>query len=131
MEDVYVRKFVDYSSKYGLGYLLSNNSTGVYFNDSTKIIYNSKKKYFEYMEKKGNDKIDQMSCHTFEDYPKELTKKVTLLQNFMSYLENLQKNREVESNDLDNRNSNQPMVYVKKWVKTRHALLFRLSNKIV
>lgn len=23
------------------------------------------------------------------------------------------------------------MVYVKKWVKTRHALLFRLSNKIV
>ena len=23
------------------------------------------------------------------------------------------------------------MVYVKKWIKTRHAIMFRLSNKIV
>jgi polo-like kinase 1 len=44
IDDIHVKKFVDYSSKYGLGYLLSNNSTGVYFNDSTKIIFNPKKK---------------------------------------------------------------------------------------
>jgi len=36
--DVWVRKWVDYSSKYGLGYLLSNGDVGVFFNDSTKII---------------------------------------------------------------------------------------------
>lgn len=36
--EVWVKKWVDYSSKYGLGYLLSNNATGVFFNDSTKII---------------------------------------------------------------------------------------------
>lgn len=36
--DVWVKKWVDYSSKYGLGYLLSNNQTGVFFNDSTKVI---------------------------------------------------------------------------------------------
>ena len=24
-----------------------------------------------------------------------------------------------------------PLVYVKKWMKTRHAIMFRLSNKIV
>ena len=24
-----------------------------------------------------------------------------------------------------------PLVYLKKWMKTRHAILFRLSNKIV
>ena len=35
---VWVKKWVDYSSKYGLGYLLSNVSTGVFFNDSTKIV---------------------------------------------------------------------------------------------
>ena len=66
---------------------MSNNSTGVYFNDSTKIIYNPKRKYdylvvfryFEYMEKGANDKLDHMVSHTFDDYPKELTKKVTLL----------------------------------------------------
>lgn len=36
--EVHVKKWVDYSTKYGLGYLLSDGSTGVYFNDSTKII---------------------------------------------------------------------------------------------
>ncbi len=34
---VFVKKWVDYSSKYGLGYLLSDGSTGIYFNDSTKM----------------------------------------------------------------------------------------------
>ncbi len=37
---------MDYSAKYGLGYLLSDGSTGVYFNDSTKIILDSKGLYF-------------------------------------------------------------------------------------
>lgn len=35
---IFVKKWVDYSSKYGLGYLLSDGSTGIYFNDSSKII---------------------------------------------------------------------------------------------
>ena len=37
--DVHVLEYVDYSSKYGIGYLLSNNTFGVFFNDSTKIIF--------------------------------------------------------------------------------------------
>ena len=37
MNDIWITKWVDYSSKYGLGYLLMNGATGVYFNDSTKI----------------------------------------------------------------------------------------------
>jgi polo-like kinase 1 len=42
-------KWVDYSSKYGMGYLLSNDSTGVYYNDSTKLILDPKTTYLEYM----------------------------------------------------------------------------------
>jgi polo-like kinase 1 len=34
---IFVKKWVDYSSKYGLGYLLSDGSTGIYFNDATKM----------------------------------------------------------------------------------------------
>ena len=41
-QEIYVKKWVDYSSKYGLGYLLSNGSSGVFFNDSTKIILDNK-----------------------------------------------------------------------------------------
>lgn len=40
--EIWVKKWVDYSSKYGLGYLLSNGLTGVFFNDSTKIILDPK-----------------------------------------------------------------------------------------
>ena len=49
--EVFVKKWVDYSSKYGLGYLLSNGCTGVFFNDSTKIVSHPKNLYFEYMER--------------------------------------------------------------------------------
>jgi len=35
---VYVQKWIDYSSKYGLGYLLSNKVIGIYFNDNTKML---------------------------------------------------------------------------------------------
>lgn len=38
IDTTFVKKWVDYSSKYGLGYLLSDRSTGIYFNDSSKIV---------------------------------------------------------------------------------------------
>jgi polo-like kinase 1 len=38
LPSVWVQKWIDYSSKYGLGYLLSDNTAGVFFNDSTKIV---------------------------------------------------------------------------------------------
>ena len=36
--NITVKKWIDYSSKYGIGYTLSNNMIGVYFNDSTKML---------------------------------------------------------------------------------------------
>lgn len=52
-------------------------------------------------------------------------KKVTLLQHFRNYLYN--------ENKTENETGNFPpgYVYVKKWMKTKHAIMFRLSNKIV
>lgn len=47
--EIHVKKWVDYSTKYGLGYLLSDGSTGVYFNDSTKIIMDKNGENFEYI----------------------------------------------------------------------------------
>jgi polo-like kinase 1 len=49
----WVKKWVDYSSKYGLGYLLSNAATGVFFNDSTKIIIDPNWYTFYYYERKA------------------------------------------------------------------------------
>ena len=38
---IWVKKWADYSSKYGLGYILSNGCPGIFFNDATKIILDS------------------------------------------------------------------------------------------
>jgi len=61
---VWVTKWVDYSSKYGLGYLLSDFSAGVFFNDSTKVVDEPKGMTFFYYERKAisaNEKQDVMS----------------------------------------------------------------------
>jgi polo-like kinase 1 len=150
--DTWVKKWVDYSSKYGLGYLLSNGSTGVFFNDSSKIVLEPKGVNFNYIERRVSDKQEIVSSHSLSDYPKELQKKVTLLQHFKSYLEgdNSSTNKEIQLNMKDNNFSsknqfgvdeeiksidpnkkNTPFIYVKKWMRTRHAIMFRLSNKIV
>ena len=89
--EVWVKKWVDYSTKYGLGYYLSNEATGVFFNDSTKIVLDPNGHDFDYMERRSSDRQDVGSQHTLTEYPKELQKKVTLLQHFWSYLEGNEK----------------------------------------
>ena len=44
---------MDYSSKYGLGYLLSDGGVGVYFNDSTKISASPDGQEFQYIHRVG------------------------------------------------------------------------------
>jgi hypothetical protein len=54
--EVWVKKWVDYSSKYGLGYYLSNEVTGVFFNDSTKIVLDPNGYHFDYYERRSSDR---------------------------------------------------------------------------
>lgn len=86
--DIYVIDYVDYSSKYGVGYFLSNNTFGVFFNDSTKIIYDPYQESIEYINKKSSGTSDRNEKFALKDYPSHLKKKVTLLQHFQGYLEN-------------------------------------------
>ena len=61
------------------------------------------------------------------------------MQHFRSYLEGTEKpdkNKEEEEKKKENPDPVPPrslenVVYVKKWMRTRHAIMFRLSNKIV
>jgi polo-like kinase 1 len=123
-----VKKWVDYSTKYGLGYLLSDGSTGVYFNDSTKIIVDRNGENFEYIEKRQGEKADTITAYRLSDYPpeRELQKKVTLLQHFKNYLY-----AETKFEGEKTAAGEGGYCYVKKWMKTKHAIMFRLSNKIV
>ena len=152
----WVVRYVDYTSKYGLGFLLNTGCTGVYFNDSTKIIMSSDGQIFQYIERKRktDTKTSEQSCETYymNQYPQELHKKVTLLKHFGNYLIEQEKQDKPSKPEIKsglfkmsemprdciissgNRSSpidTTPMIFLKKFVRTRHAILFRLSNKTV
>mmetsp|Transcript_55415 Transcript_55415/g.161801 ORF Transcript_55415/g.161801 Transcript_55415/m.161801 type:complete len:910 (+) Transcript_55415:29-2758(+) len=142
MPELWVVKWVDYSSKYGVGYILSDGSIGVYFNDSTKIVLTPEGHQFEYVTRRTQEKPEVRTTHTFEDYPEDLKKKVTLLRHFKNYMhaDVLEKKDGAtvgESSLPTSHQKPQPsyepgqVPYVKKWTRNKHAIMFQLSNKIV
>jgi polo-like kinase 1 len=70
--EIWVKKWVDYSSKYGLGYILTSGATGVYYNDSTKVVLDPGGDGFSYLERHGSDRNEASTRYTLTDYPKEL-----------------------------------------------------------
>ncbi|KAL3921584.1 MAG: hypothetical protein SGARI_006644, partial [Bacillariaceae sp.] len=130
----WVSRYVDYTSKYGLGYLLNDGSSGVYFNDSTKTVLEAKGDGFQYIERKKSGSESPrgrellVSTHTLSQYPDALNKKVTLLKHFRNYLLEQQQKSD-DSDALTDVNGGHEMVYLKKWVRTKHAIFFRLSDQ--
>jgi polo-like kinase 1 len=118
---IFVRKWVE-SEKYGLGYVLSDDNVGVYCNDKTKIIYKPNGINFIYIENKTH------TSHLFtEELNKDLKEKVNLLKNFKGYLFEETKD-ETKDYVLEGGINIRQFIYVKKFVRTKHAILFRLSN---
>lgn len=127
--DTYVVEYVDYSSKYGVGYVLTNGTYGVFYNDSTKIIFDPCTESIEYVNKKSGEKAGRIEKFYSKEYPPHLKKKMTLLQHFTGYLEkNIHSKKHLirEYTDEEDRG-----IIVKKWLRTKHAIIFRLSNKLV
>ena len=94
---------------------MSNGRVGVYFNDATKAICFGNE--FHYIHRSGKQKVERVEAVSFQRPPERLAKKAKLLEKFNEYLGKLplQKNSEV--------------IYVKKWLTTAHAVIFRLNNK--
>lgn len=196
---VWVVRYVDYTSKYGLGFLFNTGSAGVYFNDSTKIVLSADGTVFQYTERRRRDSSTgsehSSQKHLISSYPPELQKKVTLLKHFRNYLVDQQKNSTRTSAETDDGTQGNPglirdgvvsegactsvkfgqsstryngveennrqlqyhgsssgvpvsplgmqlgdeegeeeemdMPFLKKWVRTKHAILFRISNRTV
>jgi len=132
---VFVVKHCDYSKKYGIGYILSNGVTGIFFNDSTKITLHRDKQTVTYM-----DHNNQAQFCSFNNFPNELSKKMKLLQYFDKFL---WKTKESENEEIAklasklstkyrlNKNRNEDRIYVRKWLKEKYAMLFRLTNNTV
>jgi len=153
--DVFLIKWIDLSSKYGLGYQLTNGSFGIYFNDCTTLILASDEIHVEYLSyhtgshrtKIHRDKFSISTC------PMELHKKMKLLFDFRNYmkqnlhsnltnsaalkdqpvLEAMMKNLQLSQTLNQNQEQKPPshLHFLTKFLRTKHATFFRMSNGLV
>uniref|UniRef100_UPI00358F74AD serine/threonine-protein kinase PLK1 isoform X2 n=1 Tax=Myxine glutinosa TaxID=7769 RepID=UPI00358F74AD len=119
---LWVSKWVDYSDKYGLGYSLCDNSVGVLFNDSSRLILYPDGEQLQYIDRDLSEVYYSLS-----NFPQTIVKKVTLLKYFRNYM----------SEHLLKAGANIPMregdelarlPYLKNWFRTRNAIVLHLNN---
>ncbi|XP_074697540.1 serine/threonine-protein kinase PLK1 [Strix aluco] len=121
----WVSKWVDYSDKYGLGYQLCDNSVGVLFNDSTRLIMYSDGDNLQYIEQNSTE-----SFFTVRSYPSALNKKITLLKYFRNYMSEhlLKAGANITPREGDELAR---LPYLCTWFRTRSAIVLHLSNGTV
>ena len=127
-DNIVVLKFIDLSSKCGIGYILSNGDIGAYFNDKTKLILIKNTLNIIYIDSKENMiKID------FDDKNYiniDIIKKIKVLSFFKKkFVKNKRNKNDFNLNPLYDKQTVD--VYVIKWAKTKKASFFLLSNKEV
>ena len=129
---LYLDKWVDYSSKYGLAYLLSDGRVGVYFNDSTRAVLLGSSKdcsRFLYFERKagGDVAVEYDMDDDSSDWSAPLVKKVTLIRHFQKYL--VQHITQLPTaGPSAGSEARSGRAHVRRWTRTKHAILFRLSS---
>uniref|UniRef100_A0AC35TR05 Serine/threonine-protein kinase PLK n=1 Tax=Rhabditophanes sp. KR3021 TaxID=114890 RepID=A0AC35TR05_9BILA len=117
----FISKWVDYSDKYGLGYQLSDNSVGVLFNDSTKLVLDAAGEQIQYCERDNAEHY-----FTMRDYPTSLEKKVTLLKYFRRYMrEHLVRAGATTVKEGD---EIARLPVLRTWFRTKAAIVLHLTN---
>ncbi|CAG5113749.1 Oidioi.mRNA.OKI2018_I69.chr2.g7839.t1.cds [Oikopleura dioica] len=118
----WISKWVDYSDKYGIGFMLCDNSVGVLFNDATRAMLHANANNMQYL-----DKEFQESFFTKNDFPQAVKKKVSLIDYFRKYMnEHLLKAGAAAAPKEGDELSRLP--YLRTWFRTRTAICLWLSN---
>ena len=117
--EVWVISWIDYSRKYGLGYLMSNSSVGAIFNDDTHIMAEPGFINLRYISG------EQVFNYKIDEYPSDLYKKVMLLHLFKKLFGMPEKSFNFRNS------SSSSLIFLKKWSAAPHAYVFRITNKIV
>lgn len=138
---VWLTEYADFSAKYGLPYTLSWGHIGVHFNDATKMVWDPETDVVEYISRQkngtGGPTPELRQSFHMAQFPESLTKKVTLIKYFRSYLAKAKGRKEgvevvvCSEGPRSIKPPDAPFVYVKRWLRTKHAVIFRLSNKSV
>lgn len=117
----WVSKWVDYSDKYGFGYQLCDESVGVMFNDTTKLILLPNAINVHYVDKDGVEEY-----FSVDNYPKIYDKKMKLLSYFSRYMREHLLNAGGNINRETDSLSRIP--YMRQWVRSTSGVLMQLNN---
>ncbi|XP_065184611.1 serine/threonine-protein kinase PLK1-like [Sycon ciliatum] len=120
----WIGKWVDYSDKYGFGYSLCDGSSGVLFNDGSRMMMAADSINVQYLEGKKAE-----AFFTAEDYPSSLQKKMTLLKYFRSYM--TQHLLRAGGSRAPDRYENGRLPMLQTWFRTKNAIVLQLSNGIL
>lgn len=128
----FVKRWVDYTKKHGIGFHLSDQTCGVFLNDGTKILQQINQPTWQLILREN--KKDKIQNYDEAYVPEKQTSNYELLKNFNKYL--LKNEGQVKNSKLGSCPHYKPpqskeLVYVKKWRKTSEATFFVLSNAMI
>lgn len=127
---IFVVSWLDYCTKYGMGFAMSDGTVSVHFNDTSSLVLAPGKSHIEYISYAPEDKTQQYRRnYAAEAYPSELKTKVYLLNQFENYILNKLLG-DYPYNWVDH-DKTRNMVYVEKYLRMKHVILFRLSNGLL
>jgi len=129
---IFVCQWLDYTRKYGIGYLLSNNQVGVYFNDFTKILLDVETHEIAYVGNRLATNTKKTKAPPVEEcqvneYPEHLRKKVTLSMHFANHF----KMKILEKPKTRRKKKKEERVFVEQCLRTSSAMVFRMTNNSV
>eukprot|EP00834_Sanchytrium_tribonematis_P004671 NODE_243_length_11887_cov_0.520699.p1 type:complete len:622 gc:universal NODE_243_length_11887_cov_0.520699:5572-7437(+) len=138
LPSIFIIKWIDYSNKIGLSYELTNGIVGILFNDLNSILINSNNTQLCQLELTSHQGQSQMHImeHSVNELDGYLLKRYKMVMEFKKYMathlsgqlkwtgsqQNGFNEQSGESNELT------PTVYLQKWLKFKHAVVFRFNN---
>jgi polo-like kinase 1 len=123
---VFVVSWLDYCAKYGMGFTMTDGTVSVFFNDFKSLVLAPGQEHFDYV---GLEEGGRVRNYPIDKYPSELKSKVFLLGKFQGYmLDRLVGNHQYTYVDKAKTTG---MVYIEKYLRMRHIIIFRLSNGVL
>ena len=142
-----ISKYFDYSSKFGFVYFINNTHIGICFNDYSNIIKSvpeSIKEQSEYLyyEKDGQP-YTPLNSKELENYLKnentsrDIKKKFEIFERIVEkHQKDFDKIRDLKKDYIpinynNNNEATNKIFFIKKFLISKNAVLFRLSNKLI
>mmetsp|Transcript_63295 Transcript_63295/g.72554 ORF Transcript_63295/g.72554 Transcript_63295/m.72554 type:complete len:203 (-) Transcript_63295:106-714(-) len=117
--DIRIIGWLDYSSKYGMGYLLSNGVTGIHFNTTETIVIEADN---EHVHASDYHNKDILTRHQTGDLFHFSGHWVPLVKHFRDYLRKATGWNDAENNDIPD------VIHVQRWMKKDENYFFFLNN---